>query len=324
LVLDEIVQANPREVDQVVYMLANNAGKARASRTGGARRQFNWRLLFLSTGEMTLEAKLAEAGLPVRAGQGVRMIDLSADAGAGLGVFQELHGFPSAAVLAEHLRAATSAYCGTAGPAYLDQLAHERAGEPEELTATLRRLCQQFLDAHVPPNADGQVRSVAKRFALIAAAGELATAYDITGWPKGEAIRAADACFERWLSARGGAGAAEDMQAVEQVRTFIAAHGGSRFERVDSDAPSDQKIINRAGFKRREGGEWEYLILPATWRNEVCLGLDHGGAAKALGRHSLLVPGKDRPWQNVRHCGTHGSVRGYCIRGSILEGGRNE
>src|SRR5262249_22626494 len=137
LVLDEIVQANPREVDQVVYMLANNAGKARASRTGGARRQFNWRLLFLSTGEMTLEAKLAEVGLPARAGQGVRMVDLSADAGAGLGVFQELHGFPSAAALADHLRAATSAHCGTAGPAYLDQLARERAGDPEKLTATL-------------------------------------------------------------------------------------------------------------------------------------------------------------------------------------------
>ena len=45
LVLDEISQANAREVDQVVYMLANNAGKARASRAGGARQQINW-LLF--------------------------------------------------------------------------------------------------------------------------------------------------------------------------------------------------------------------------------------------------------------------------------------
>jgi uncharacterized protein (DUF927 family) len=188
----------------------------------------------------------------------------------------------------------------------------------------LRTLCQQFLDAHVPPGADGQVRSVAKRFALIAAAGELATFYDITGWPKGEAIRAAGTCFRRWLDARGGAGAGEDIRAQEQTRAFIAAHGASRFERVDDDAPSDQKVINRAGFKRREGGEWEYLILPATWRNEVCLGLDHRRAAKALGRHGLLAPGKDRPWQNVRHCGTHGSVRGYCIRGSILGEDGNE
>jgi putative DNA primase/helicase len=45
------------------------------------------------------------------------MIGLSADAGAELGVFQELHGFPSAAALAEHLRAAASKCCGTAGAA---------------------------------------------------------------------------------------------------------------------------------------------------------------------------------------------------------------
>jgi uncharacterized protein (DUF927 family) len=89
-------------------MLANNAGKARANRAGGARSQLNWRLLVLSTGEVPPEAKLAEAGLRTRPGQDVRMIDLSADAGADMGVFQNLHDFPSAAALAEHLRAAAS------------------------------------------------------------------------------------------------------------------------------------------------------------------------------------------------------------------------
>jgi hypothetical protein len=66
LTLDEISQANAREVEQVVYMLANGAGKARANRVGGTRRQRNWLSLFLSTGEITLEAKLSEAGLRAR------------------------------------------------------------------------------------------------------------------------------------------------------------------------------------------------------------------------------------------------------------------
>jgi Domain of unknown function (DUF927) len=46
LILDELSQANAREVDQVVYMLANSASKARANRAGGARAQRNWRTLF--------------------------------------------------------------------------------------------------------------------------------------------------------------------------------------------------------------------------------------------------------------------------------------
>ena len=49
LVLDEMGQADAREVGDVVYMLANESGKQRASRTGTARRRQTWRVLFLST-----------------------------------------------------------------------------------------------------------------------------------------------------------------------------------------------------------------------------------------------------------------------------------
>jgi uncharacterized protein (DUF927 family) len=116
---------------------------------------------------------------------------------------------------------------------------------------------------------------------LLAAGGEMATTYGVTGWPEGEASRAAGACFKRWLDERGGVGAGEDIRAVEQVRAFIAAHGASRFENVEDDdeddlgndpAPygqrvPDPKIVNRAGFKQQNGDEWEYLILPDTWKN---------------------------------------------------------
>ena len=175
--------------------------------------------------------------------------------------FAKFHDFSSAAEFAERLRATASTYCGTAGPAYLDQLARERAGDPEQLTATLRALCQRFWDEHVPSGADGQVCSVARRFALIGAAGELATAYDITGWPDDEALRAAAACFKRWLSARGGAGAAEDMQAVaSRARHSSPSTVRSRFETLRVVAESDEEppttassSIAPAGSGRRMG-----------------------------------------------------------------------
>jgi len=317
LILDELAQANAREVDQVVYMIANSAGKARANRAGGARRQRNWRILVLSTGEMSLEAKLSEAGLRIRAGQDVRMVDLPADAGVGMGIFQNLHAFPSGAAFAEHLRAAASNYCGTAGPAYLDQLARERDADPAQLVATLGAGRQQFLDAHVPSDANGQVRSVAKRFALIAVAGELATEYGITGWPEREALRAGGACFRRWLETRGGIGAAEEMQAVEQVRAFVAAHGSSRFELEDS---TDQRIISRAGWKLRTDEGWGYLITSSCWRTEVCRGLNTTDAADALIEAGFMVRGNDGRRTVQRRIAPHGIVRGYLIRGTILGG----
>jgi uncharacterized protein (DUF927 family) len=327
LTLDEISQAIARDVDQVVYMLANSAGKARANRAGGARAQRNWRTLFLSTGEITLEAKLSEAGQRVRAGQDVRMIGLAADAGAGMGVWQNLHGFSCAAALTEHLRAAASAHCGTAGPAYLDQLARDRANEPAMLADTLRALRDRFLSDQVPKGADGQVRSVAARLALMGAAGELATEYGITWWPEGKAMCAAGACFQRWLKTRGGTGAAEDTQAVAAVRSFIILNGSSRFQTLttnvsgyDAEMPHDRVVINRAGWKRLKGGIWEYLIHPNIWRAEICNGLDAARAAEALKKAGYLVRGRDNRPAALQRIKGHGPVRVYVVRGTILGG----
>ena len=96
LCLDELSQVAPQAAAEVAYMLANGQGKARAGRTGAARSAKAWRVLFLSTGEIGLADKIGEdprSRKRLMAGQEVRVIDLPADAGAGLGLFEELHGF---------------------------------------------------------------------------------------------------------------------------------------------------------------------------------------------------------------------------------------
>src|SRR4051794_3235041 len=87
-----------------------------------------------------------------------------------------------------------------------------------------------FVDEHCPTGADGQVRRVAGRFGLVAAAGELASQLDITPWGKGEAENAAIRCFADWLKHRGGTMAAEITIGIRQVRLFLELHGSSRFE----------------------------------------------------------------------------------------------
>ena len=98
LCLDELSQIDARAAGAVAYMLANGAGKARASRSGESRAPMHWRSLFLSSGEISLADKLAEDGrnISLAAGQQVRVIDIPADAGAGYGLFEHLHGFTSA------------------------------------------------------------------------------------------------------------------------------------------------------------------------------------------------------------------------------------
>jgi len=121
LCLDELSQLAAKDAGEAAYMLANGAGKSRSSRDGSARRAAKWRVLFLSSGEIGLADKVAEdgRGRKLAAGQQVRIVDVAADAGSEMGMFENLHGFASAEILARHLRAATQQHYGVAARQYL-------------------------------------------------------------------------------------------------------------------------------------------------------------------------------------------------------------
>ena len=317
LPLDEIGMVDAREAGEIVYSLANESGKARAGRDGSARARRTWRTVFLSTGEVPLSVKMGERGAAPMAGQEVRLANIPADAGAGLGVFQKLHGKADGTALAVHLREATRSYYGTAARAFLDKLAHERATDPKGLTETIEKVRRDFLDKRLPAGADGQVVSVARRFSLLAAAGELARMFGVLPWTKGEAMAAAAAGLTAWIKARGGTGAAEDAQAVATVRRFLEQHEESRFSLLlqtgqaetqagEDEARSGRPTVNRVGYRRETtAGGWEFLIFPEVWKSEICKGIDPMRVAEALhsstkatartGRKSIAFQARDRP-----------------------------
>lgn len=327
LLLDEMGEASPETVAACAYALANGAGKGRAARDGSARRVAEWRCLFLSTGEEGLADRLAEArGGPkrVRAGQEVRVLDIPAEAGP-LGMFECLHGLPSAGALADAIKARAARFYGTAGRAWLAVLAEQ----PEAMAQAAREVIAAFEAHHVSAGATGQVRRAAARFALAAAAGELATGAGLLPWPPGEAERAAAACFAAWRGNRAaGDGAAEDAAAVAAVAAFIGAHGESRFQTVGEWRPSEgaaeavepetRVVVNRAGWRKRAGEGWRYCILPETWRREVVAGMDPVLAAKAVQAAGHLdTERKGRLTRNER-VGATNPARVYVVLDTIL------
>src|SRR5262249_21133061 len=74
LCLDELSQMDSREAGETAYMLSNGSGKSRARRDGSSRDAAQWRLLFLSTGEISLADKMNETGRQARAGQEIRLL----------------------------------------------------------------------------------------------------------------------------------------------------------------------------------------------------------------------------------------------------------
>jgi putative DNA primase/helicase len=298
LVLDELAQIDPKQAGEVAYMLGNGQSKARASRTAVPKPRLSWTLLFLSAGEISLAQHMQTVGKTVKAGQDLRLCDIPADAGSGLGAFENLHGIDSGAAFSDVATRAAARHYGSAGVAFIQHVIDTQDG----IAQRTKQAIDVIATAWIPTGSSGQVHRVGRRFALVAAAGELATAAGLTGWPVGEATWAAKACFDAWLSARGGSGNAEEYAMLAQVRNFIQLHGAGRFtwwhRAGDDHAPN---TLSRAGYRRmvtaegkpikanadhqREYGEKindtdaeqtsvEYFVFPEVFDKELCQGFD--------------------------------------------------
>ncbi len=215
-------------------------------------------------------------------------VDIESDAGAGMGAFEALNGHKTAGDLATAVRDAASRYYGAVGAAWIRLLVTDRASVADLIADGIR----QFVKDVLPDIAGGQVERVARRFGLVAVAGEIATYYRLTGWQEGDAIQSARKCFASWLESFGGKGDREERALLAQVRSFFEQHGASRFE--DVTGAEGQRIINRAGFYRADAdGRREYLVLPEAFRRELCAGFDSKAAIRTVRAHGWLVPGSD-------------------------------
>ena len=331
LCIDELGQVEAREAGAAAYMLANGQGKTRASRNGAAREAARWRLLFLSTGETSLAARASESGNASRTqtGQEIRLAEIPIDAGKGMGGVEALHGQPTPAAFAETIKDAASRTYGAVGVAWLEYVVRDRTA----ITTGVRPFLTQFVARAVSGNASGQVMRVARRFGVVAYAGELATAYGLTAWPPGEASYAAETCFAAWLAGFGGAqGQHEDRSMVSQVRAFLELHGSSRFE--PWGASESQRITNRAGVRKAavevstnkkgtfdrvssEQTEYEYYVFAEAWKTEICRGFDPKQVAATLATGGCLQKGPDGKHSITKRLPGIGETRCYVILPTI-------
>lgn len=324
LVLDELAQLDPKVAGESAYMLANGQGKARAGRSGAARPRLAWRLLVLSAGEVGLADHMAEANKRRTAGQELRMIDLPADAGAAMGLFEATHGREGPGALALHLVRACEATHGTPGRAWLEWLTNRT----ESLGRTLRERMDKIAGQVVPEAAAGQVQRAGRRFALVAAAGEMAAEAGLTGWPKGDATAAVRRCFDAWIAARaGGIGISEETQMVRQARQWFGLHGEARFTdwtRADDDhAP---KTMNRAGWRKPVKSSngldellgWEWYVLIDAFRAEVCKGFNYKAVQRLLAERGHLVPAHGNHYAHTASPPGADRCQVYRVKSSIL------
>jgi putative DNA primase/helicase len=324
LCLDEFAQVDPHAAGAAAYMLANGEGKRRSRPDATARPGARWLLLFLSSGEVGLSDHVASAPKPgrVAAGQELRLLDIAADAGADLGIWKTLDESETPARRSEAIKAAALADYGHAGPLFLERMIASRDARLMEAHSIIF----DFEKAAKCAGDAGQIDRTARRFAVVAAAGELAATLGVVPWKPGEAADAAMVVFERWAADFGRVGLREDRQVIARVKAYIEANRAQfagMGDALDDDEPSaagragEARSMIEIGFRRIVAGERTFLFHTGGFA-KVVEGHNPKDAAKALQRAGFLETDAEqgRLTKKISHEGQKRNF--YTVKASIL------
>jgi uncharacterized protein (DUF927 family) len=215
---------------------------------------------------------------------------------------------------------------GHAGPTFVAYFLQNEEGHLAQVTETAKRVFRHLIQ----DDDDPQVQRVAKRFAIIAAAGHLAVAGGILDWNPDNVDLAVSSCFTAWRSQRGGGESEERRNALKHLRWFFEVHGPSRFERLildtaDDDQPDvsrsdDFAVRDRCGYRltQADGGQL-YYVLSHAWEREVCGDHNPDLLLKIAGDLGALVLGEGgRKKKKIRLPDFPNGVRLVAIRPHLL------
>jgi putative DNA primase/helicase len=327
LVLDDLGECQPEAAGAAAYMLGNGRGKVRAQIDGLPRPVKEWRIIYLSTAEIALGTKMAEGrGPALKAGQAVRLIEIAADTGSGYGVFDAPHGFENekdckvaGQRFSNHLVEVSRQYYGTAAPDFIRRVIRHRKLLAEEYPSFQASFCATV----VPSGADGQVRRVAEKFALVAYAGKLACEFNIVPIDAKEMTSHISQTFKLWLRERETAGSLEHTIAVRQIVHFLQTQGDHRFSVPTTDHKNVELIepatkSYRAGYIEKHGENCRWLVFPGVYTGEMLRGQNPRAVNQYLIDMGALIPASDgKASQSLRINGKQ--QRFYVLTPKIME-----
>ena len=337
LCLDEIREISPDEAGIAAYGLAAGATKGRLRAEGDLRARPSWLVMLLSSGEVGLSdlARLSRTKERTYAGQELRLLDIAADQGRGLGCWHMLHGAISAAAFSEAVRAAALTNYGHALPLFVERVLKDEA----RIVERFHLIEAEFLGDVLSPSDHGQVRRGAQRFAVVAAAGELAAELNVVPWEAGEASIAAAALFKRWAADFGRDAPREDADAVRIVRAYIEQHEAISFWKLKPDQTEEDALADlvdkddgslssragegrgnrQAGFRGVKDGVGQVFYFNKEFFKELLGGYDVRQAARALKDKGYLYTDSEPGRLTRRERVTGGQRRDfYAVKGTIL------
>lgn len=308
LALDEMGTFTGFDFGSVVYNLMGGQGKVRMNDRAGLRDSRSWRLIAISTGEISIKSKIEESGRTVKAGQLNRFLDIPVSNR----VLQPSHAMGTAQ-LADLLKEAAGRCYGTLGPVFVDKLIHSAAdaGALQQRTKHLMAHYTTQLNGTVQLETH-QVRGL-KRFGLICTAAHLAAEFQLLPWPLEESIYAIAEAAHTWLEDT----VSDATRGIIAVRNFILQYQESKFRTThEPEYAKSQTVYDLAGYFLPDKSI--YAFTPDGFKR-ACGGLDTKSVAAALDKHGFLFKNESgRLTSKVSIPGTPGRMRAYAVKLEIL------
>ncbi len=294
---------------QLSYMLSGGKGKTRMTGDITQEKQFTWRTIVLSSGEVKASDMMqASTKSEVKAGQLLRFIDIS----IGNGTIENTHDQSvSKAEFADQIKNSANNYYGTAGVKFLEYLVNNYTRQ--ELSETVENLHQYYsvLLSNAFPTAKPELKRVLNQLALVGVGAELAVhagvlQYEVTegNYPAIEEfiIKAA----KRYLSESTVISDAE--RGVIKLKNFLL----SNRNKFTEDGCTH-------GFKKVHRTKGTFFAIYKHAFNELT---GQAGAYKAIckilqNKGLLHSNNKGRPLSRFKHKGEE--IQVYAVRTKILE-----
>jgi uncharacterized protein (DUF927 family) len=259
-------------------MMANGVTKGRADRNGNAKETTHFKVLVQSTGEIGIEAKLAEKKIQVKGGQLIRMAEIDADRGKGLNTFDVLNINPDTNTIfktgkeqAEYLKSNAEENHGVV----IDEFMQKIVTDIDGYKTALKDAKAWWLRDNFTGDEGVEVARMAKRFSSVFATGIVAVELGIIPHSIAEIELCINEIFTNWLDRFGGDCSHEFRMIIADLRKLCVEQQYSRFLNAD---PTEEKVNlphNKAGYwKMKDGALYEFWIDPAVFKREVLKGRD--------------------------------------------------
>lgn len=210
---------------RIVMRLGEGVEKTRPNCTGLREA---WRVVFLVSSNRPVAEMFQLARLEFDDAYRTRLSEIKADADCGYGVFENLHGAPSAVAFVKELENLIQQHFGSAMNAFLRRLVYDRKNRPNTLHQRLAEAPRHYQDLQYRNTASAVDGRTTDKFSAVFAAGTLATSYGVLSWPLDEIAWAIQSCERAHTQFLVQLEMIDDM--VEPVRQYI--------------------INNRRGFRR--------------------------------------------------------------------------